>query len=73
MRGVATGTVEANGVSTAESLARLYADDGTRWGTGFQLSSLSSQPMLGPTSFGHAGSGGQLAFADAIIASVSRT
>jgi CubicO group peptidase (beta-lactamase class C family) len=88
----------ANGVSTAESLARLYAgcisdvggppilsvasledllrvesagpqqsglpDDGTRWGTGFQLASPPSQPMLGPTSFGHAGAGGQLGFAD---------
>ncbi len=40
-------------------------DDGTRWGTGFQLSSPPSQPMLGETSFGHAGAGGQLAFADA--------
>jgi CubicO group peptidase (beta-lactamase class C family) len=40
-------------------------DDGARWGTGFQLSSPPSQPMLGPTSFGHAGAGGQLAFADA--------
>jgi CubicO group peptidase (beta-lactamase class C family) len=40
-------------------------DDGARWGTGFQLSSPPSQPMLGPRSFGHAGAGGQLAFADA--------
>jgi CubicO group peptidase (beta-lactamase class C family) len=40
-------------------------DDGARWGTGFQLSSPPAQPMLGPTSFGHAGAGGQLAFADA--------
>jgi CubicO group peptidase (beta-lactamase class C family) len=89
----------ANGISTAWSLARLYAacvsgvdgppllsaasiedalrvrsagpqlsgvpDDGARWGTGFQLSSAPSQPMLGPASFGHAGAGGQLAFADA--------
>jgi CubicO group peptidase (beta-lactamase class C family) len=88
----------ANGISTAGSLARLYAacistvdgpplltsaaiddalrvraagpqlsglpDDGARWGTGFQLSSPPSQPMLGPTSFGHAGAGGQLGFAD---------
>jgi CubicO group peptidase (beta-lactamase class C family) len=88
----------ANGVSTAESLARTYAacvsdvngpailsdrviddalkvrasgvqlsgmpDDGARWGTGFQLSSAPSQPMLGPSSFGHAGAGGQLGFAD---------
>ena len=88
----------ANGISSAESLARLYAacvseidgpallsrasisdarrvqasgrqlsgmpDDGARWGTGFQLSSPPSQPMLGPTSFGHAGAGGQLGFAD---------
>jgi CubicO group peptidase (beta-lactamase class C family) len=86
----------ANGISTAESLARAYAgcvsvvdgerllspasledllrvqsagpqlthmpDDGTRWGTGFQLASPPSQPMLGPTSFGHAGAGGQLGF-----------
>lgn len=89
----------ANGISTAASLARLYAacvsdvdsvgpilsdatigdllriraagqqlsglpDDGARWGTGFQLSSPPSQPMLGATSFGHAGAGGQLGFAD---------
>ena len=40
-------------------------DDGVRWGTGFQLSSPPSQPMLGPASFGHAGAGGQLGFADA--------
>lgn len=40
-------------------------DDGARWGTGFQLASPPAQPMLGPTSFGHAGAGGQLAFADA--------
>ena len=40
-------------------------DDGSRWGTGFQLASPPSQPMLGSTSFGHAGAGGQLAFADA--------
>jgi len=39
-------------------------DDGSRWGTGFQLSSPPAQPMLGPRSFGHAGAGGQLAFAD---------
>ena len=88
----------ANGISTARSLARLYAacvaevdglrilsmqsledacrersagrqlsglpDDGSRWGTGFQLSSPPSQPMLGAGSFGHAGAGGQLAFGD---------
>jgi CubicO group peptidase (beta-lactamase class C family) len=88
----------ANGISTAESLARLYAacvspvdgapllsamsladllrvqssgqqlsglpDDGTRWGTGFQLASPPSQPMLGSRSFGHAGAGGQMAFGD---------
>ncbi len=40
-------------------------DDGARWGTGFQLSSPPFHPMLGSTSFGHAGAGGQLAFADA--------
>jgi CubicO group peptidase (beta-lactamase class C family) len=40
------------------------ADDGARWGTGFQLASPPTQPMLGATSFGHAGAGGQLAFAD---------
>jgi CubicO group peptidase (beta-lactamase class C family) len=89
----------ANGISTVESLARVYAacvsdvggppiltpssiadalrvqsagrqlsgmpDDGARWGTGFQVSSPPSQPMLGPDSFGHAGAGGQLAFGDA--------
>jgi CubicO group peptidase (beta-lactamase class C family) len=40
-------------------------DDGARWGTGFQLASSPTQPMLGPASFGHAGAGGQLGFADA--------
>jgi CubicO group peptidase (beta-lactamase class C family) len=90
----------ANGISSAGSLARLYAacvseidgqapllsaasiedalrvqsagqqltrmpDDGARWGTGFQLSSPPSQPMLGPRSFGHGGAGGQLGFGDA--------
>lgn len=40
-------------------------DDGARWGTGFQLSSPPTCPMLGPASFGHAGAGGQLGFADA--------
>jgi CubicO group peptidase (beta-lactamase class C family) len=40
-------------------------DDGARWGTGFQLASPPTQPMLGATSFGHGGAGGQLAFADA--------
>jgi CubicO group peptidase (beta-lactamase class C family) len=88
----------ANGISTARSLARLYAscvaevdglrilstrsvedacrersagrqlsglpDDGSRWGTGFQLASPPTQPMLGAGSFGHAGAGGQLAFGD---------
>jgi CubicO group peptidase (beta-lactamase class C family) len=39
-------------------------DDGARWGTGFQLASPPSQPMLGNGSFGHAGAGGQLAFGD---------
>ena len=39
-------------------------DDGARWGTGFQISSAPAQPLLGPTSFGHTGAGGQLAFAD---------
>lgn len=39
-------------------------DDGARWGTGFQIASPPTQPMLGPTSFGHAGAGGQLAFGD---------
>jgi CubicO group peptidase (beta-lactamase class C family) len=39
-------------------------DDGARWGTGFQLSSPPTQPMLGAHSFGHGGAGGQLAFGD---------
>jgi len=49
--------------STGPQLSGM-PDDGTRWGTGFQLSSPPTQPMLGPRSFGHAGAGGQLAFAD---------
>jgi CubicO group peptidase (beta-lactamase class C family) len=90
----------AGGISSAASLARLYAacvtgvdggaalltpgsiadglrvqsagpqltgqpDDGARWGTGFQIASAPAQPLLGPTSFGHTGAGGQLAFGDA--------
>ncbi len=89
----------ANGISTARSLAKVYAacvgeidgvrvmtdvsiedalrersagtqlsgmpDDGGRWGTGFQLASPPYVPMLGPSSFGHAGAGGQLGFGDA--------
>ncbi len=39
-------------------------DDGARWGTGFQISSAPAQPLLGSTSFGHTGAGGQLAFGD---------
>jgi CubicO group peptidase (beta-lactamase class C family) len=38
---------------------------GFRWGTGFQLNAPPWCPMLGRTSFGHDGAGGQLAFADA--------
>jgi CubicO group peptidase (beta-lactamase class C family) len=33
------------------------------WGTGFHVPS-EAMPMLGPTSFGHGGAGGQLSFAD---------
>jgi CubicO group peptidase (beta-lactamase class C family) len=88
----------AGGISSADSLARLYAacvaglggpalltiasikdslrvqsagpqltgqpDDGTQWGTGFQLSSAPAQPLFGSGSFGHSGAGGQLAFGD---------
>ena len=49
--------------STGPQLSGM-PDDGARWGTGFQLSSSPAQPMLAPGSFGHAGAGGQLAFAD---------
>ncbi len=67
-----TGTALLSPSSIADALRVQSAgpqlnglpDDGTRWGTGFQLASPPSQPMLGPTSFGHAGAGGQLAFAD---------
>ncbi|WP_349426054.1 serine hydrolase domain-containing protein [Microbacterium sp. LWS13-1.2] len=34
-----------------------------RWGTGFQVDA-PGRPLLSPTSFGHDGAGGQLAFAD---------
>ena len=39
-------------------------DGGDRFGTGFALSSPPGSPLLGPTSFGHGGAGGELAFAD---------
>jgi CubicO group peptidase (beta-lactamase class C family) len=93
----------AGGISSAESLAKLYAacvtgveggqplltpasiadglrvqsagpqltgqpDDGASWGTGFQIASAPAQPLLGPSSFGHTGAGGQLAFGDAMYA-----
>ena len=75
--GSCVATVDGVRLLTAESVAdalRVQSagpqlsglpDDGARWGTGFQLASPPTQPMLGPTSFGHAGAGGQLAFADA--------
>jgi CubicO group peptidase (beta-lactamase class C family) len=46
--------------------AQLYGSPigGFRWGTGFQLDAPPWCPMLGPTSFGHDGAGGQLGFAD---------
>ena len=39
-------------------------DGGDRFGTGFALSSPPGSPLLGPTSFGQGGAGGELAFAD---------
>jgi len=95
-RGVhATEMPAANGITTAASLARLYAAtvsevDGirvlapatveaaraeqangpdrvlvveSRFGSGFMLDSTLA-PLLGPASFGHAGAGGSLGFAD---------
>ncbi len=91
----ATEMPAANGITTARSLARMYAAtvgevDGvrilppdtvadacaerasgpdavlmieSRFGTGFMLDSQLC-PMLGPASFGHAGAGGSLGFAD---------
>ena len=41
------------------------ADAADRFGTGFALSAPPGSPLLGPTSFGHGGAGGELAFADA--------
>lgn len=55
---------DATQVQSAGPQLSGMPDDGARWGTGFQLSSPPAQPMLGPRSFGHAGAGGQLAFAD---------
>jgi len=37
-----------------------------RWGTGFQIDSPPARQYLSPSSFGHDGSGGQVAFADPI-------
>ncbi|WP_207954672.1 serine hydrolase domain-containing protein [Saccharopolyspora elongata] len=42
----------------------LGFDAGTRWGSGFLLDSPSFRPMLGETSFGNDGAGGQFAFGD---------
>ena len=75
--GACVSAVDGTRLLTAESIADALCvqaagpqlsglpDDGARWGTGFQLASPPTQPMLGGTSFGHAGAGGQLAFADA--------
>jgi CubicO group peptidase (beta-lactamase class C family) len=60
----ATAIADGLRVQSAGRQLTGLPDDGARWGTGFQLSSPPTQPMLGPTSFGHAGAGGQLAFAD---------
>ncbi len=51
-------------VRSAGPQASGRPDGGARRGTGFELSSPPTQPMLGSTSFGHAGAGGQLAFGD---------
>jgi CubicO group peptidase (beta-lactamase class C family) len=91
----ATEMPAANGITTARSLARMYAatvsdvdgvrliDDATaatasreavngadtclvlptRFGMGFMLDG-EFAPMLSPTSFGHAGAGGSLGYAD---------
>jgi CubicO group peptidase (beta-lactamase class C family) len=91
----ATEMPAANGITTARSLARMYAatvgqvdgvrliDDDTvrrasaeavngsdailvfpsQFGMGFMLHG-SLTPMFGPTSFGHAGAGGSLGYAD---------
>lgn len=91
----ATEMPAANGITTARSLARMYAatvsevdgvrliDDGTaatvraeavngpdaclvvnsRFGMGFMLDG-ELTPMLSPSSFGHAGAGGSLGYAD---------
>jgi len=91
----ATEMPAANGITTARSLARMYAatvgevdgvrllDDGTaaavraeavngpdaclvvnsRFGMGFMLDG-ELTPMLSPASFGHAGAGGSLGYAD---------
>jgi CubicO group peptidase (beta-lactamase class C family) len=51
--------------SAGQPVFGLAPDDlGPRWGTGFQLYSPPTRPMLGPHSFGHYGAGGQLGFAD---------
>ena len=56
---------DATRVQSSGSQLSGAPDDGARWGTGFQLASPPTQPMIGATSFGHAGAGGQLGFADA--------
>jgi CubicO group peptidase (beta-lactamase class C family) len=62
---LSTGSIDdATVVQSAGPQASGAPDDGERWGTGFQLASPPTQPMLGPRSFGHAGAGGQLAFGD---------
>jgi CubicO group peptidase (beta-lactamase class C family) len=58
---IADMTVEqSTGMQAIEGLAPASL----RWGTGFMLNSPPRPRMLGATSFGHDGAGGQLGFAD---------
>jgi CubicO group peptidase (beta-lactamase class C family) len=65
VRLLSRATVEHARVPRTDGLPLAGAPDphAPRFGLGFELPR-PGNPMLGPTSFGHAGAGGRLAFAD---------
>ncbi|EJT97379.1 beta-lactamase/transpeptidase-like protein [Dacryopinax primogenitus] len=55
---------QTDGIPTASPFELLYKLDSFRIALGYEKRCQSGQPMIGESSFGHAGSGGRLGFAD---------
>jgi CubicO group peptidase (beta-lactamase class C family) len=60
---VAAAAPQTDGLRSPGSFAKLPDRHPLRFATGFEIHR-SGNPMLGPSSFGHTGAGGRLAFAD---------